>query len=166
MKNLYLIDRTHVLKAKIKGQAVEIKHLKAKKRKMIVRARILATGEDPDADKIGKMRTLACHLAELAPRRDARHTLLAYAFARDVPYKVAENYYRAGNAPSVHSISRLVFPLEYERVRNAEQGTNIPWYVQKCIEPISNWLVAEPPKAAETVAAIVETPVQTAQVAA
>ncbi len=105
MKDLYIIDRRFVLKAKIKALAVEIATLKSQKRKIFQYARCLNDTPDVQLDQ----RILAKHLGELAPSDQARYTLLAYAYIRDKPYALAEQKTRDGVLPPAGKIAEIAF---------------------------------------------------------
>ena len=113
MKDLYIIDRRFILKARIKALAVEIRTLKSQKRKILRYARFQA--ETPDTRKdywntpAAQSRTLANHLGELAPSQQARWTLLAYAFVRGRSYASVEQKTREDSAPQPNKIAEIAF---------------------------------------------------------
>ena len=187
MKDLYTIDKPYLLKARLKGQADEIRHLKREKQRLLARAlqlnnystakcvkgpsiqrdpeqtdeqyraeiaqcrlekqrrraslRNLDQQTAPDQQKIREIRTLACHLVEVAPRRAARHTLLAYMYARGKAYLTAEQSCYWSNKPN----ALLVYQQMGGRVY--DWGTKEP----KLLVEIRTWLAAPPAAKAQHV---------------
>lgn len=83
-------------------------------------------------------RTLAIHLVEIAPSDEARHTLLAYMWLREKPYKLAEQTVREGNEASSAAIAHASFVgREYTAVQLAQRVEVIEAWLKVKAEPLS-----------------------------
>ena len=85
-------------------------------------------------EKRAELRTLACHLGEIAPSQKARAALLAYMWLRQKPYVLAEQSTREDNKAPAELIAIVSFVgRHYGDVALA----------QRVVE-IRTWLIAKP----------------------
>lgn len=105
--------RTVFLKIKIKALVAESKLIRAAE---AVEKRHFAQApeEEYKTEHLEVLGDLIAHRRGPV-RYEARHSGLAYAFLRNVPYRKAENKTREGNAPDMDKIHKMVVRFGGER---------------------------------------------------